>query len=58
MITEKTEYENLSSHRDISVGDDLEIEYVLKNGKNNAVLIAIEKPDNEEEGFLIEEAKE
>lgn len=58
VITAETEYENASSHKDISEGDDLEIEYILKDGKNTAVLIVAEKPENEEEGFLIEEVKE
>lgn len=49
------EYEGVSSYKDISAGDSVEIDYVVKGGKKIATLISAEEPFEEEEGLIIDE---
>lgn len=55
IIGPDVEYEGVDSYKDIAVGDSVEIDYVIKDGKNIAILIAVEKPSGEEEGLIIED---
>lgn len=48
-LAPNTEFENVDSLKDIAVGDNVDIEYVVKNGKKVAKTITVEKSSSEEE---------
>jgi len=48
-IDPEVELKNVNALKDISVGDSVDIEYVVRNGKKVAKVIAVEKPSEAEE---------
>lgn len=47
-VNPETKLKNVDSLKDVKVGDSIEIDYVVKDGKNMAKIITIEKPSIEE----------
>lgn len=54
-IDPKVELKNVNSLKDIAVGDSVDIDYVVKDGKKVAMIIDVEKPSYEEESSYEEE---
>ena len=48
-VDPKVKLKNVKSLQDIKVGDSIEIDYVVKDGKKVAMAITVEKPSYEEE---------
>ena len=46
----KTEYDNVASLKEVVVGDEVDIDYLVKDGKKMAVAISVAKPVEGEEG--------
>lgn len=49
VVDPKAELKGVASLEDIKVGDDIEVNYVTKDGKKVARVIAVEKPTEEED---------
>lgn len=54
LVTEDTQINNVDSLEDITVGEDVNIEYVVKDDENVAVSISVERMPSEEESVLEE----
>lgn len=48
-VDPNAELKNVDSLKDIAVGDNVDIEYVVRNGKKVAKIITVEKSSSEEE---------
>lgn len=46
-ITPETEWENVASPSEVKAGDEVDVDYLVKDGKNVAVLVAVAKPLDE-----------
>ncbi len=49
-VDSKTEYDNVASLKEIAAGDEVDIDYLVKDGKKTAVAISVAKPVEGEEG--------
>ena len=45
-----TKYDNVASATEIAVGDEVDIDYLVKDGKKTAVAVSVAKPLEGEEG--------
>ncbi len=49
-VNGKTEYDNVSSVSEIAAGDEVDIDYLVNDGKKVAVAVSVAKPVEGEEG--------
>lgn len=49
-VDSKTEYDNVASLKEVSAGDEVDIDYLMKDGKKIAVAVSVAKPVEGEEG--------
>ena len=49
-VDSKTEYDNVASLKEIAAGDEVDIDYLVKDDKKMAVAISVAKPVEGEEG--------
>ena len=49
-VDSKTEYDNVASLKEIAAGDEVDIDYLVKDDKKMAVTISVSKPVEGEEG--------
>lgn len=49
-VNSKTEYDNVASLKEVAAGDEVDIDYLVKDGKKMAVAISVAKPVEGEEG--------
>ena len=49
-VDPKTEYDNVAALKEIAAGDEVDIDYLVKDGKKVAVAISVAKPVEGEEG--------
>lgn len=49
-VDSKTEYDNVASLKEVAAGDEVDIDYLVKDGKKIAVAISVAKPVEGEEG--------
>lgn len=49
-VDAQTEYDNVGSAKEIAAGDEVDIDYLVKDGKKVAVAISVAKPVEGEEG--------
>lgn len=49
-VDSKTEYDNVASLKEIASGDEVDIDYLVKDDKRMAVAISVAKPVEGEEG--------
>lgn len=49
-VDSKTEYDNVASLKEVVAGDEVDIDYLVKDGKKVAVAISVAKPVEGEEG--------
>ncbi|MDO8729752.1 MAG: hypothetical protein Q7J69_00990 [Candidatus Omnitrophota bacterium] len=49
-VDSKTEYDNVASLKEVAAGDEVDIDYLVKDGKKVAVAISVAKPVEGEEG--------
>ena len=57
-VSPQTEYENATSLKDIAVGDSVDVDFLVKDGKKTAVAVTVEKPLTEEEQADLDAAAE
>ena len=48
-LDSKTEYDNVASAKEIAAGDEVDIDYLVKEGKKTAVAVSVAKPVEGEE---------
>ena len=48
-LDSKTEYDNVASAKEIAAGDEVDIDYLVKDGKKVAVAVSVAKPVEGEE---------
>ncbi len=53
-VSAKTEFENAASLKEVKTGDSVDVDYLVKDGKKNAVTITVEKPLAEGEETALE----
>lgn len=54
-VPAETEFENATSLKDIAVGDSVDIDFLVKDGKKKAVAVTVEKPLTEDEEIALTE---
>ncbi len=47
-VDAKTEFDNAASLKDVTAGDEVDIDYLVKDGKRVAVAVAVAKPETGE----------
>ena len=49
-VDSKTEYDNVASLKEVAAGDEVDIDYLMKDDKKMAVAVSVAKPVEGEEG--------
>ena len=57
-VPPEAELENVNSLAEIAVGDIVDIDFLVKDGKKVATLVTVEKPTGEDEDITLEEEEE